>query len=489
MIKAESLASRINDCECKLIITMNQAFRGGKLINLKETVDLAVEKCPTIQNVLVFKRTENDFKINNEKDILIDNILNNYSTECKPEIMDSEDPLFILYTSGSTGKPKGIVHSNAGYLLHVSLSFQLIFNYKQNDVFGCLADIGWITGHSYVVYAPLSNGGTTVLFESTPTYPNPGRYWNTVERLKINQLYIAPTSLRVLNKYGDDWVNKYDRSSLKVLGSVGEPINHEAWMWYHKVIGSSKCNIADTWWQTETGGISICPLPSDDNKFKPTFAMRPFFGIEPCLLDDKGNELDMNNENKGVLCLKQPWPGMGRTINGDHERYLETYFRPYPGYYFTGDGANTDSDGHIQITGRVDDVMNVSGHRIGTAEVEDSLQEHLFVAESAVVGFPHEMLGEGIYAFVVLKENNNVKSDNEIIKELKILVKNKISGYAVPQKFLIIKNLPKTRSGKIMRRILRKIASNNLNDFGDITTLSEPYVVDEIVQKHVKINN
>lgn len=485
---AESLAARINDSQAKVVVTMNEALRGGKTIDLKKTVDAAVSQSPSVKHVLVVNRTQNTFQ-HQPKDILIDEKkLSQYSADCTPEIMGAEDPLFILYTSGSTGKPKGIVHTHGGYLLYTALSFQLVFDYKINDVFGCLADVGWITGHSYIVYAPLLNGGTSVLFESTPTYPDPGRYWQTVERLKINQLYIAPTSIRVLMKYSDEWVKKYDRSSLKCLGSVGEPINSEAWHWYNETVGENRCKIADSWWQTETGGISICPLPSNLNsKSKPTYAQTPFLGINAVLLDEKGKEIQMKNSS-GLLCIKQPWPGIGRTINGDHSRFIDTYLKPFPGYYFTGDGALCDNEGNIKITGRVDDVMNVSGHRIGTAEVEDALGKHVDVAESAVVSFPHDTLGEGIFAFVVLK-NKSQLAESDLIIEMKNLVKTKISSFAVPQQILIISNLPKTRSGKIMRRILRKIAANQPDDLGDITTLSEPAVVNEILEKYLMLKS
>ncbi|CAF0793271.1 unnamed protein product [Brachionus calyciflorus] len=480
---AESLASRINDSECKIVITANQSVRGGKTIDLKKTVDAAVKQSPTIKNVLVYKRTNNKFNRNPDKDIIIDEVLDELSPECAPEIMDANDPLFMLYTSGSTGKPKGLVHAQAGYILQTAFSHQIAFDYDQNDVFGCLADVGWITGHTYIVYAPLCNGGTTVLFESSPIYPNPSRYWETIQRLKINQLYIAPTSIRLLIKNGDEWLKNYDRSSLKLLGSVGEPINHEAWHWYYDVIGDKRCKIIDTWWQTETGSMMIAPLPCGQNDvIKPAMAMRPFFGIDAVLLDERGQERDLTNA-EGILCIKKPWPSMARTIYGDHQRFIDTYLKPFPGYYFTGDGAQTDENRHFQITGRVDDVINVSGHRIGTAEVEDVLDESHHVSESAVVGFPHETLGEGIFAFITLRKND-VYNEDELINELKTLVKSKIAAYAVPHYFLIVSNLPKTRSGKIMRRILRKIASDKFNEMGDTSTLFDPSLLDEIVAKY-----
>lgn len=482
----QALASRINDSQCKAVITVNQGVRAGKFIELKQIVDKAVETCPSIEHVFTFKRTNTEIK-RTSKDVIVDEIIEQFPTECKPEIMDSEDPLFMLYTSGSTGAPKGLIHTQAGYLLHAALAHQLVFDYKVGDVFGCLADVGWITGHSCVVYGPLCNGGTTVLFESTPVFPDPGRYWETVERLKINQLYIAPTALRLLMKYGPDWVNKYDRSSLKCLGSVGEPLNAEAWHWYNEHVGEKRCRIADTWWQTETGGVCITPTPCDLSlDSKPGMAMLPFLGINAVLVDDRKSELNDNKE--GVLCIKQPWPGMARTIYNNHDRYLQTYLGPYPGYYFTGDGALMDRDGHYNITGRVDDVMNVSGHRVGTAEVEDAVMSHGDIAEAAVVGYPHDVLGEGIYAYVILNRGVT-KKDDLLISELKHLVKTQISGFAVPHYVLIVGNLPKTRSGKIMRRILRKIAANSPEtEFGDISTLAEPAVVAEIVERHKKMN-
>lgn len=419
-----------------MVITANQSVRGGKLIDLKKTVDAAVKQCSSVKNVLVYKRTDNKFDLNPDKDIIINDVLDQFSSECAPEVMDANDPLFMLYTSGSTGKPKGLVHAQAGYILQSAFSHQIAFNYEQNDVFGCLADVGWITGHTYIVYAPLCNGGTTVLFESSPIYPNPSRYWETIQRLKINQLYIAPTSIRLLIKNGDEWLKDYDRSSLKLLGSVGEPINHEAWHWYNDVVGEKRCKIIDTWWQTETGSLMIAPLPCEPNdEIKAAMAMRPFFGIEAVLLDDKGKEKDSKNTD-GILAIKKPWPSMARTIYGDHQRFIDTYLKPFPGYYFTGDGAQADKDGHFQITGRVDDVINVSGHRIGTAEIEDVLDESHHISESAVVGFPHDTLGEGIFAFVTLRKDNNF-SDEDLVKELKALVKTKIAAYAVPQYFLV----------------------------------------------------
>lgn len=479
---SESLVSRINDSECCVVFTANQGVRAGKKIELKKTVDAAVVKCPSVRHVFVMERTDAPMNLG-PKDLHLGEEMAKQETECAPEILDSEDPLFMLYTSGSTGKPKGLVHTQAGYLLYAAMTQKLVFGYDSNDVFGCLADVGWITGHTYVVYGPLCNGGTSVLFESSPIYPNPGRYWETVQRLKINQLYLAPTAIRLLLKYEDEFVTKYDKSSLKCLGSVGEPINNEAWEWYHKLVGESRCKIADTWWQTETGGNCITPIPAhSDASIKPSMAMRPFFGIVPVLLDEKTGLLLEPKNSQGVLCIKKTWPGMARTIYGDHERFLNTYFRPYPGHYFSGDGALTDDEGYFQITGRVDDVINVSGHRIGTAEIEDALNEHVQVAESAVVSYPHDIFGEGIIAYITLKEN--VETNDELEKELKALVKQKIAHYAIPHRFLISSDLPKTRSGKIMRRILRKIASSDFDQLGDISTLANPNIVEHIIASY-----
>jgi len=383
-------------------------------------------------------------------------------------------------------------HSTAGYLTYAGFTQKQAFSYfDNNDVFGCVADIGWITGHTYVVYGTLMNGGTSVLFESSPTYPDPGRYWETVERLKINQFYGSPTAIRLLIKYGDEWVKKYDRSSLKTLGSVGEPLNHEAWHWFHDLVGEGRCDLVDSWWQTETGGIAIAPRPSAQGaSIVPAKPMRPMFGMNPVLLDDKANEL-MGNDQSGALCLKTPWPGMARTVVGDHERFKQAYFTTYPGYYFTGDGAYRDKDGYYQITGRMDDVINVTGHRLGTAEVEDVLTDHPMVAEAAVVGFPHEIKGEGVYAYVILKlvdgEKLTEAQNSKIINELRQSVKKNISGFAVPEKLQICSGLPKTRSGKIMRRILRKVAANLPEELGDVSTLADPSVVDEIVANHIKL--
>uniref|UniRef100_A0A8C5G0V8 Acetyl-coenzyme A synthetase n=1 Tax=Gouania willdenowi TaxID=441366 RepID=A0A8C5G0V8_GOUWI len=459
---ADALAERIRDAESNTVITVNQGVRGGKFTELKKTVDEAVQSCPSVQQVLVAMRTDTPV-VMTARDVAMEE-----DVVCEPAVMNSEDVLFLLYTSGSTGKPKGIVHTQAGYLLYAALTHRYVFSYHDGDVFGCVADIGWITGHSYTVYGPLANGGTTVLFESTPIYPDPGRYWNTVERLKINQFYGAPTAIRLLLKYGDHWVTKYDRSTLKTLGSVGEPINTEAWEWYHRVVGDGRCPVVDTWWQTETGGICIAPRPSEpDAEIVPGMAMRPFFGIKPVLMDTEGKVLTSNNTS-GALCMAQPWPGMARTIRNNHQRFIETYYQPYPGYFFTGDGAYRSAQGYYQITGRLDDVINVSGHRIGTAEIEDN--QCSAVAESAVIGFSHDIKGEGVYAFVVLKKNIDIKED-DLSRQLNKMVSKKIAKYACPD---LANRLPKTRSGKIMRRVLRKVVERDLDGLGDLSTLDDP---------------
>ncbi|XP_068931632.1 acetyl-coenzyme A synthetase 2-like, mitochondrial isoform X2 [Petaurus breviceps papuanus] len=480
---AESLAGRINDAKCKVVITYNQGVRGGRIIELKKIVDEAVKNCPTIKHVLVAQRTDN--KINMGKlDVLLEEEMAKENPVCAPEIMDSEDTLFMLYTSGSTGKPKGLVHTQAGYLLYAAVTHKHVFDFRQGDVFGCVADIGWITGHSYVVYGPLCNGATSVLFESTPVYPNAGRYWETVQRLKINQFYGAPTAIRVLLNHGDAWVKKYDRSSLRTLGSVGEPINQEAWEWLYKVVGDTKCSVVDTWWQTETGGICIAPRPSEEGaEIIPGMAMRPFFGITPILVDEKGEVIE-GGDVSGALCITQAWPGMARTIYGDHQRFIDAYFKVYPGYYFSGDGAYRTEDGYYQITGRMDDVINVSGHRLGTAEIEDAMTNHPAVPETAVIGYPHDIKGEAAYAFIVLKDDTD--NPDIILNELKSIVATKIAKYAVPDQILVVKRLPKTRSGKVMRRLLRKIITDNTQDLGDITTLEDPVVISEILNAYQK---
>ncbi|XP_065256891.1 acetyl-coenzyme A synthetase 2-like, mitochondrial [Emys orbicularis] len=480
---AESLAGRIIDSGCKAVITYNQGVRGGRVVELKKTVDEAVKNCPSVKHVFVAQRTDSTVHMGN-RDIPLEEEMAKEAPVCAPESMDSEDMLFMLYTSGSTGKPKGIVHTQAGYLLYAAVTHKHVFDYQQGDVFGCVADIGWITGHSYVVYGPLCNGGTSVLFESTPLYPDPGRYWETVQRLKINQFYGAPTAVRLLLKYGDKWVKKYDRSSLKTLGSVGEPINHEAWQWFYNVVGDSRCSLVDTWWQTETGGICIAPRPSEEGAdIIPAMAMRPFFGIIPALMDENGRVIE-GNDVSGALCIAQPWPGLAKTIYGDHQRFIDTYFKLYPGYYFTGDGAYRSSEGYYQITGRMDDVINISGHRLGTAEIEDAMDEHPAVPETAVIGYPHEIKGEGAFAFIVLKEDT--AHTERVKEELRSIVASKIAKYAVPDHVLVVKRLPKTRSGKIMRRVLKKIVADQSSDLGDVTTLDDPSIVAEILDAYQK---
>ncbi|KAM8832713.1 acetyl-coenzyme A synthetase 2-like, mitochondrial isoform 2-T2 [Spinachia spinachia] len=482
---AEALAERIRDAQSGTVITANQAVRGGKVSELKKTVDTAVESCPAVQQVFVAMRTESPVAMT-ARDIAMEEEMLKEDCVCEPAAMDSEDVLFLLYTSGSTGTPKGLVHTQAGYLLYAALTHKYVFSHRDGDVFGCVADIGWITGHSYCVYGPLANGGTTVLFESTPVYPDPGRYWEMVQRLKINQFYGAPTAVRLLLKYGDQWVHKYDRSSLRTLGSVGEPINTEAWQWYHRVVGEGRCPVVDTWWQTETGGICIAPKPSDpDAEIVPGMAMRPFFGIKPVLMDTEGKVLTSNNTS-GALCIAQPWPGMARTIHNDHQRFIETYCRPHPGYFFTGDGAYRSEEGYYQITGRLDDVINVGGHRIGTAEIEDVVNQSSAVAESAVIGYSHDIKGHGVYAFVVLKKDQELQGA-VLCEQLRNMVSKKIAKYACPDFIQIVQRLPKTRSGKIMRRVLRKVVERDLDGMGDLSTLEDPKAVDDIIRGHLEL--
>jgi len=476
---ADSLRDRINDARCTTVITADEGVRGGKLIPLKRTVDEAVMACPTVKTVLVARRTGNKVPFYSQRDVWLREAMDGERNYCPIEHMDSEDTLFLLYTSGSTGRPKGVAHTTAGYLLHASLTHRYVFDYHDGDVYACMADVGWITGHSYVVYGPLCNGATTLLFESVPLYPDAGRYWDVVERHKVTQFYTAPTAIRAAAREGDAYVKAHDRSSLRVLGSVGEPINPEAWRWYHDVVGEGNCPIVDTWWQTETGGIMITPLPGA-TPLKPGSATFPFFGIEPALLDEQGNEL-RGNGVQGWLAIKRPWPGMARTIQNDHKRFVQTYLRPFRGYYLTGDGCRRDEDGYYWITGRVDDVINVSGHRLGTAEVESALVSSRTCAEAAVVGYPHEIKGQGIFAFVIL--NEGCSENPELIGELKSEVRHRIGPFATPDIILIAAGLPKTRSGKIMRRILRNIAAEKYDDMGDTTTLADPSVVDALVMK------
>ena len=474
---SDALATRINDCNSSLTITSDGSFRGAKTLNLKNIVDDALLKCNDEQKVLVVKRTLEPIKMISKRDIFLEDIISSVDDYCKPEIMDAEDPLFILYTSGSTGKPKGMVHTTAGYMVYTSYTFKNIFQYSDNDVYWCTADIGWITGHSYILYGPLSNGATTLMFEGVPSYPDFSRFWTIVEKYKVTQFYTAPTAIRALAKQGVKFVQGIDLSSLKVLGTVGEPINEEAWNWYNTNIGKNNCPIVDTWWQTETGGILISSIPNVIPD-KPTFATKPFLGVQPMLVDDNGNELKDNNI-VGKLCINFPWPSIARTIWGNHERYINTYFSTFKGKYFTGDGAYRDEYGNYRITGRVDDVVIVSGHNLGTAPIEDAINEHPNIAESAIVGFPHEIKGNALYGFITLKDssigNNSIKSDiNKIIS-------NKIGPIAKLDKIQITAGLPKTRSGKIMRRILRKIASGDFNNLGDISTLLNPEVVNKII--------
>ena len=474
---SEALASRINDSKCSLLITADGAYRGDKIINLKEIADNALNKCSSIKTNIVIKRTNQKVNWNNIDKWWHSEIekVDNY---CEAELMDSEDELFILYTSGSTGKPKGMVHTCGGYMVYTAYSFQNVFQYKPNQIFWCTADIGWITGHSYIVYGPLLSGATTLIFEGVPSYPDFGRFWEICEKHKVNHFYTAPTAIRALAKQSIDFVNKYDLTSLKVLGTVGEPINEEAWNWYNENIGNNKCPIVDTWWQTETGGIMISSM-ANVTKEKPTFATKPLVGILPVLLDENGNEFDENNKN-GVLAFKFPWPSIARTIYGNHKRYKDVYFSNYPGYYFPGDGAYRDEDGNYRITGRIDDVVIVSGHNLGTAPIEDAINQHENVIESALVGFPHEIKGNALYAFIILKNNQNIDG---IESEINLLISKTIGPIAKPDKIQIVAGLPKTRSGKIMRRILRKIAAGESDSFGDTSTLLNPDIIKHIVNE------
>ena len=472
----EALAGRILDCDSHYVITADEGVRGGKVIPLKINTDKALLKCPNVKHVFVVNRNNANIEMTEGRDLWYHEITRNVSDECKAEVMDAEDPLFILYTSGSTGKPKGVLHTSGGYLVYASYTHEIIFDYKPGDIYWCSADVGWVTGHSYIVYGPLCNGATTLMFEGVPNYPNSSRFWQICDKHKVNIFYTAPTAIRALMKEGDKPVKKTKRDSLRLLGSVGEPINPEAWLWYYNVGGEKKCPIVDTWWQTETGATLISPLPGATD-LKPGSASKPIPGIVPVLLDTDGNEL--KGANEGNLCIKSSWPGQMRTVYGDHDRFIETYFSQYDGFYFTGDGCKRDEDGYYWITGRVDDVINVSGHRMGTAEVESALVSHNKVAEAAVVGFPHEIKGQGIYAYVTL--NAGEKVNDEIKKDLINWVRKEIGPIASPDFIQFSSNLPKTRSGKIMRRILRKIAANDYDDLGDISTLAEPKVVDDLI--------
>lgn len=475
---ASAVTSRINDCECKMVITSDGGFRGNKSIDLKGIIDEALEKCPSVEKVLVANRTNTTVNMKEGRDQWLQPLLDAAVPNNVAEIMDAEDPLFILYTSGSTGKPKGMLHTTAGYMVQTAYSFKNIFNYEENDVFWCTADIGWITGHSYILYGPLLNGATTVIFEGVPSYPDFGRFWEVIDKHKVSQFYTAPTAIRSLAKESDEWVDKYDLSSLKVIGSVGEPINEEAWHWYNDHVGKKKCPVVDTWWQTETGSIMISPVPFV-TPTKPTYATLPLPGIQPVLMDEKRNEIE-GNQVVGSLCIKFPWPSMARTIWGDHERYKETYFSAFPGKYFTGDGALRDEVGYYRITGRVDDVVIVSGHNLGTAPIEDAINEHPAVAESAIVGFPHDIKGNALYGFIILKETGEYRDRDNLTREINEHVSSHIGPIAKLDKIQFVSGLPKTRSGKIMRRILRKIAEGDFSNFGDTSTLLNPEIVDEI---------
>lgn len=480
---SKALATRTNDSDCKMMITADGSFRGNKTIDLKGIADEALKECPGVKDVLVVKRIASEITMKEGRDKWLQPLLDEASEECAPEIMDAEDPLFILYTSGSTGKPKGMLHTTAGYMVYTAYTFKNIFQYRENDVYWCTADIGWITGHSYILYGPLANGATTVMFEGVPSYPDAGRFWQIVEKHKVNQFYTAPTAIRSLAKTSSEFVEKYDLSSLKVLGSVGEPINEEAWHWYNDHIGKKKSPIVDTWWQTETGGIMISPIPYV-TPAKPTYATLPFPGVQPALMDAEGNEIK-GNQVEGRLCIKFPWPSIARTIWGDHQRYKDTYFSTFKNMYFTGDGALRDEVGYYRITGRVDDVIIVSGHNLGTAPIEDAINEHPAVAESAVVGFPHEIKGNALYGFVILKETGEGRDRDNLRKEINQQISEKIGPIAKPEKIQFVSGLPKTRSGKIMRRILRKIASKDTENLGDTSTLLNPEIVEEIMKESI----
>ena len=473
----EALAGRILDCDSHYVITADEGIRGGKKIPLKLNTDKALLKCPNVKNVFVVNRNNANVEMTEGRDLWYHDIIKNVSDECEAEVMDAEDPLFILYTSGSTGKPKGVLHTSGGYIVYASYTHEMIFDYKPGDIYWCSADVGWVTGHSYIIYGPLCNGATTLMFEGVPNFPDASRFWQICDKHKVNIFYTAPTAIRALMKEGDEPVKATKRDSLKLLGSVGEPINPEAWLWYYNIVGEKNCPIVDTWWQTETGATLISPLPGATD-LKPGSASKPIPGITPVLLDADGNELEGSNE--GNLCIKNSWPGQMRTVYGDHDRFIETYFSQYDGYYFTGDGCRRDDDDYYWITGRVDDVINVSGHRMGTAEVESALVSHNKVAEAAVVGFPHEIKGQGIYAYVTLIAGEKIS--DEIKKDLIEWVRKEIGPIATPDFIQFSSNLPKTRSGKIMRRILRKIAANDYDDLGDTSTLAEPKVVDDLIE-------
>lgn len=473
---AESLRDRILDAGARILVTSNCGYRAGKILESKRTADEALKECPRVDTCVVVRRTDRHTPMTEGRDHWWHELMAGVDPNCEPESMDAEDPLFILYTSGSTGKPKGVVHTTAGYLLYTTVTFQYVFDHREEDIYWCTADIGWVTGHSYIVYGPLSSGATTLMFEGVPNYPEPDRFWEVVERYKVNILYTAPTAIRAMMRDGEKWPNRRDLGSLRLLGSVGEPINPEAWLWYYRVIGKERCPIVDTWWQTETGGILITPLPGAIPQ-KPGSATLPFFGVDPVVIRQDGSEADVNEG--GYLMIRRPWPGMMRGVYGDPERFHQTYFSQYPGMYFTGDGARRDEDGYFWLMGRIDDVLNVSGHRLGTAEIESALVAHPSVAEAAVVGFPHEIKGQGIYAFVTLKQG--VEPSEELKKELIQHVRKEIGPIATPDKLHFADALPKTRSGKIMRRILRKIAEGAISELGDTSTLADPTVVERLV--------
>ena len=474
---AESISGRVNDCESEYIITADEGVRGGKKIPLKATTDEALTNCPNVKKCIVVKRTGNYVFWDDDRDVWYHDLIKDVPAHCEPEEMNAEDPLFILYTSGSTGKPKGVLHTTGGYMVYASMTHQYIFNYKPKDIYWCTADIGWVTGHSYIIYGPLSNGATTIMFEGIPNYPDSSRWWQIVDKYKVNTFYTAPTAIRALMREGSDPVNKTSRKSLKLLGTVGEPINPEAWMWYYKTVGNSKCPIVDTWWQTETGGILIAPQ-TGAIPLKPGSATKPFYGIKPCLVDKDGKEI--KGAGEGRLCISQSWPGQMRTVYGDHQRFIDTYFSQFDGKYFTGDGCRRDKDGYYWITGRVDDVIIVSGHNLGTAEIESAFVAHPKVAEAAVVGYPHDIKGNGLYCYVTLNAGETETGDLE--RELKLWVRKQIGPLATPDLIQFTPGLPKTRSGKIMRRILRKIAANEHGQLGDTTTLADPNVVDSLVE-------
>ncbi len=482
---AEALRHRIQDALCKAVITADEGRRGKKVVPLKAVVDEAVAECPTVGHVFMVRHTGAAVAFGAPRDIDLGEAAKNERPYCPPTAVDSEDPLFLLYTSGSTGRPKGLVHTTAGYLLYTMLTHRYVFDYRERDIYACVADIGWITGHSYVVYGPLANGATTLMFESTPTHPDAGRYWDMVERLKITQFYTAPTAIRAIAGLGDKWVERYDLSSLRVLGSVGEPISPESWRWYCNVVGKGRCSVVDTWWQTETGGIMISPLPGAIPT-KPGSATLPFFGVQPALLNEQGEEIE-DTDASGLLAIKYPWPSMARTIFGDHPRFMQTYLNAFPGYYLTGDGCRRDKEGYYWITGRVDDVINVAGHRMGTAEIEDALASHTACSEAAAVGFPHEIKGQGIFAYVVLKEGFSENAG--LIEALRAKVRSYIGPIATPDHILIATGLPKTRSGKIMRRILRQIAGLDVEELGDVSTLADPSVVERLIEKRRSLGN